>query len=386
MKKAVVVVPTYNESGTIINTLNVLLSVFEKIKTWQMEVLVVDDTSPDKTYELVAAFAKTHPDVQLFINKKKAGLGGAYIKGMDYAFSTLGADVAFEFDADLSHDATKIPLFLKSIEAGNELVLGSRYIQGGSIPSNWGLHRKILSRGANLLITLVFFDFSIRDWTSGYRAVTKKVYYEVVPLLQDERFSGYTFQIGFLYHALRKGFKIDPNIAYHFTDRVVGESKIGPEYIKNTLLFILRMRIKEILASKIVKFVLVGGIGTVIQLSTLFLWRMLASYEVATFLSIECAVISNFLLNNLWTFADKKLQLSEFPAKFLQFNLASFGSILIQFVIALVGKNLFGLHPLFRVPFLGVIDTAVVYAVTGILLGMIWNYFAYSKFIWKSAK
>lgn len=384
MKRAIIIIPTYNERQTIEKTLTVLLEVFKTIKNWKMSVLVVDDTSPDKTFELVEELSKQHSSIHLLINKQKSGLGGAYLKGMEYAFSKLDADAVFEFDADLSHDPKKIPLFLESLDKGNQLVLGSRYIPGGSIPREWGLHRKFLSRVGNWVIAIILTDFRVKDWTSGYRALTKDVFKAVSPMLQSERFFGYAFQIGFLYYALKLGFKVDPNIAYHFKDREVGESKIGPEYIKNTLEFILKMRIKEIIKHKIFKFAMVGGLGALVQLVTLELWRLIVPYEVASILAIECAVLSNFILNNIWTFADSKLSVGEFPLKFVQFNLASAGSIGIQFVIALLGKNLIGIHQLFVLPVLNkVIDTGILFAVIGILVGMVWNFFAYTKFIWK---
>jgi dolichol-phosphate mannosyltransferase len=389
MKQAVVIIPTYNERGNIEKTIAALLAVFKTITDWKMDVLVVDDTSPDKTYELVGEISQKHKQVHLYINKKKAGLGGAYLKGMEYAFSKLNADVVFEFDADLSHDPSKIPLFLKSMDAGSDMVLGSRYVPGGSIPQNWGLHRKILSVTANLIIMVVFTNFSIRDWTSGYRAITKKVYTAVHPLVQSDQFSGYAFQIGFLYHALRKGFKIDPNIPYHFVDREIGESKVGPEYIKNTLFFIFKMRLKEILQTKLFKFAFTGGIGALVQLTSLQIWWSMfafsaSRYEVANFLSIETAIFSNFLINNGWTFADTKIERADAPKKFLQFNLASAGSIIIQMLIAFSGKRLIGLFDMFTIPLVHLtINTGMIFAVIGILVGMTWNFFAYTHFIWK---
>lgn len=384
MKRAIVIIPTYNESLTIEKTIDVLLGVFKKITDWKMEILVVDDTSPDKTYELVDRISKKHSQVNLLVNKQKSGLGGAYLKGMTHAFSELKADAVFEFDADLSHDPNKIPLFLKSLDKGNQLVLGSRYIKGGSIPPEWGLHRKLLSIGANLLIPLILTDFRVRDWTSGYRALTKEVFEAVHPYLQGEKFSGYAFQIGFLYYALRLGFKVDPNIAYDFKDRLEGESKIGPEYIKNTLEFIVKMKIKEIVKHKFFKFVIVGGLGAIIQLVTLQLWRQATPYQLAFFLAIECAVISNFILNNIWTFSDSTIAAKDLPLKFIQFNIASSGSIIIQQILAFIGEFVIGIHPLLTLPFINYgVDTGDLYAVLGILLGMAWNFFAYTKFIWK---
>ncbi len=387
MQKAIVVVPTYNERENVQVLIPQLLDVFKSVKQWQLEILIVDDTSPDKTYEVVARLAEAHPQVHLLVNAKKAGLGGAYIKGMAHAFDKLKADVVFEFDADLSHDPSKIPLFLAKIDQGYDLVLGSRYIKGGGIPADWGFHRKFLSVVGNMVIMVVLTNFSIRDWTGGYRAIRRQVYQTVVPLLNSERFFGYTFQIGFLYNAVKKGFKV-AEVPFVFKDRTSGQSKLGPEYIKNTLIYIMKVRLQEIMTHRIFKFAVVGGIGAVVQLTTLNLWRLFLPYQVSYFFSAECAVLSNFILNNIWTFSDKKLGLAEIPLKFLKFNLASVGSIGIQQVIALIGEFLIGLFTLFTLPILMLkVDTGSVYAVVGILLGMMWNFFAYNKFIWtKGAK
>lgn len=392
MQKAVIIIPTYNERENVKLVIPKLLHVFQSIKNWDMHILVVDDSSPDKTYEVVQEIEKKEKKVELFLNKKKSGLGGAYLKGMDHAFYKMNASVVFEFDADLSHDPSKIPEFLKQIDTGADMVLGSRYIEGGGIPKDWGIHRKFLSITGNAIIALVLTNFSIKDWTTGYRAITKKVYEAVSPAMKSERFSGYTFQIGFLHNAVMHGFKI-VEVPFQFIDRTNGKSKLGPEYIKNTLLYIFRARIKSLLQNRIIKFVIVGGVGALTQLLTLQLYRFLlpdftfifiTKYLLATFLSIETSVLSNFMLSNMWTFADRKLALHNYPAKFLQFNLASFGSILIQLIIAFIGQFAIGIFPLFTVPFINfTVDTGVIYAIVGILIGMFWNFFAYNRFIWK---
>ncbi len=395
MQKAIVIIPTYNEAGNLPITIKKLAEVFQKIADWQMQILVVDDCSPDGTAKIVKNLQKKYTFLKLLINKKKAGLGAAYLKGMDQAFNQLGADLIFEFDADLSHDPHKIPAMLNQINAGSDLVLGSRYIAGGSIPQNWGLHRKFLSVFGNLFIRLVMWDFSINDWTTGYRAIKKEVYQAVANELESERFFGYTFQIGFLHKARRKKFKIS-EVAFAFKDREIGKSKIGPEYIKNTLLYIMKVRIQEIFKSRVFKFAAVGAIGALIQLSSLELYRFLlpnfhylflTTYLIATILSIETAIISNFIFNNFWTFADRKLKKSSIPKKFLKFNLTSGGSLLIQMLIAAIGENTLGLFTLFTLPIVLIkVDTGMIYAIAGILLGMFWNFFAYNAFIWKKKK
>lgn len=390
MKKAIVIIPTYNEKGNIAQTVEALSEVFKEIKSWEMKILVVDDSSPDGTSELVAELQKKFKFLELLINKKKSGLGGAYLSGMNHAFNKLNSDIVFEFDADLSHDPKKIPAFLTKIDQGYDMILGSRYIPGGSIPENWGFHRKFLSVVGNRFINFLMLDFSIRDWTTGFRAIKKEVYLAIEKEMHSELFSGYTFQIGFLHKTLRKGFKI-AEVPFEFKDRVIGNSKIGPEYIKNTLLYLMKVRIKELLENRIVKFALVGFFGAAIQITTLQLWRLIFSSEksfvFANFLSIETAIVSNFIWSNLWTFKDRKLEAKQIPLSFLTFNLSSGGSILIQTAIAAFTSNVIGLLPIFTVPFINfIVDTGTISAIIGIFIGMFWNFFAYNTFIWKKKK
>lgn len=394
MQKAFIIIPTYNERENIQKVIPILLKIFSKIKTWDMQILVVDDSSPDKTADVVREYEKKDKRVHLFLNKHKAGLGGAYLKGMDHAFHKLNADVVFEFDADLSHDPEKIPLFLEKIDQGYDLVLGSRYIPGGGIPEDWGLHRKFLSVVGNLTIQFVLFDFRIRDWTGGYRAITREVYESVQVELQSERFSGYTFQIGFLTKAVRKGFKVT-EIPFKFVDRTIGESKLGMEYIKNTLLYIFRLRVREITQHRLFKFMMTGGVGALIQLFSLqifraflpeFTWLFFSTLNVSNFLANEVAIVSNFTLNNLWTFSDRQITTEEIPHKFLEFNLTSAGSIIIQFVAVRALEALFGIFPIITVPIINYpFDSGTAYVMLGILIGMFWNFFAYNTFIWKKA-
>lgn len=393
MNTAVIIIPTYNEAENIEKTLLAIDAVRSDIPNgWKLQVLIVDDTSPDGTAEVVKKIQKKLPYVFLVSNPKKSGLGGAYLKGMDEAFMKLKADVIFEFDADLSHDPKKIPAFLQKIDQGYDFVLGSRYIPGGGIPEDWGFHRKFLSVVGNWFIMLVLTNFKIRDWTTGYRAIRKSVYDAVKEEMHSDRFSGYTFQIGFLHKAVRRGFNI-AEVPFKFVDRTYGESKLGMEYIKNTLMYIVKVRLQEFMQMRAFKFVMVGGLGAVIQLSSLHFYRYLlpinhvpglTAYQEATLLSIETAIISNFILNNLWTFSDRKLSLIQLPYKFVQFNLTSLGSLVIQFLISSGGERFIGLFTIIRLP-IGHIefDTGFVYAVIGILAGMFWNFFAYSKIIWK---
>ena len=380
----VVIIPTYNEVGNISAVTHALGTIFRKLPSYNCVILFVDDQSPDGTSQAIRRLIRELTFVRLLSNKRKSGLGNAYKKGMNYAITKLDADIVFEFDADLSHDATKIPSMLASIESGSDMVMGSRYMAGGGIPPDWGIHRKFLSIMGNLFIRTVMFNFKITDWTTGFRAIRRQVVETVTPLLGGQTFSGYTWQVGFLIRTLQKGFTVT-EVPFIFRDRTSGKSKLGPEYIINNLIFIMKLRLHDLLHSRILKFVLVGGFGSLVQFVFLYLYRMfIHSFQLANFLSIETAILSNFTWSNLWTFADRKLQASAIPGKFLQFNLASFGSIVIQLIVAFLGERFIGLHPLFALPLINLpVDTGVMFAVTGIAIGMFWNFFAYSYFVWK---
>lgn len=384
--KVVVISPTYNEKGNIIRLCQKLIDdVFTTVPTqYDCHILIVDDSSPDGTGKEVERLTKSYPQLHLLTNPKKMGLGNAYTKGMRHAIDNLKADIVFQFDADFQHDPTRIPVMLTELEKDNDIVLGARYIPGGSIPDTWGFHRKFLSVVGNWIIRIVITHFTIHDWTTGYRAIRKEVVEDVLPELSSDSFMGYTFQIGFLHKAVRKGYKV-AEVPLKFIDRTYGKSKLGTEYIKNTLLYIFRVRYQEISQSRVFRFGVVGTIGALVQLVSLQLFRQFIPFVVANLFAIEMAILSNFIFNNLWTFSDRQLSFGELPGKFLTFNVASFGSIAIQEIVAIVGAHLIGLFPLFTI--LGYeIDTGILYAVIGIGVGMVWNYTAYNRFVWKVHK
>src|SRR3989344_3564837 len=149
--KAVIILPTYNERDNIKTMLAHLVEVTRLIKGYTFTILVVDDTSPDGTQEEVMEFAKTHDNVKV-LSGKKEGLGKALLRGMTYAVDTLGADIIGQMDADLSHDPASLPQFFQKISEGADFVVGSRYIPCGSIPENWGIHRKIFSVVGNSIV------------------------------------------------------------------------------------------------------------------------------------------------------------------------------------------------------------------------------------------
>lgn len=375
MNKAIVIVPSYNEKNNVEPLVKRVEEVFKAVKNWDLGILYVDGNSPDGTGEEVIKQSKIYKNIELLTEKKKAGLGAAYLYAMDYAFNKLKADVVFEFDADLSHDPKKIPDFLKKIDEGYDIVLGSRYIPGGSIPSNWGISRKIMSVLGNLVASLIMTDFSIRDWTGGYRALKKWVYEEFKNKIGDT--SSYSFQIQILYYAKRANAKIT-EVPFGFIDRVSGKSKMPKlAYITSSLSFLITKRVREIIKSKFMKFAIVGFIGYLINASSLFLfqnvllWPILISWLIST----ELAIISNFTWNNLWTFKAKKITGDSLAKKFLQFNGTSLGALTIQTTMGTLGNLIFGVG-----------SSQIILPFIIVFMVLPYNYFMYNVVIWKTWK
>lgn len=373
MKKAVIILPTYNEKGNIDRIISVLATeVFPKIKDWEMEILVVDDTSPDGTADIVRQLSKKYKNVHLIVGPKD-GLGAAYIRGMEYAIKELDADVLFEMDADFFHDPYKVPEFLEKIDAGYDFVIGTRYSGGGSIPSNWALKRKFYSIIGNFLVRSIFMRFSIHDWTGGYRAIKKEVFIKERNKLSI--FKGYRFQVGFLHTAVQDGYKI-AEIPFHAKDRTAGTSKMeGAETIIDTLSYVITARIKELFFGKFGKFLVVGGVGFILNAIVLQVLVKSGWHPAsANLVGAALAIFSNYNFNNLWTFKHEKTKtVSSYMRKLIGFYASSsFGVIVIQTGTIFLGTHFIGEQYYF------------LYFIFGTGLLLIWNFTMYSKFIWKN--
>lgn len=243
--KTVVIIPTYNERENIERLINRIRQVSKKIPRWSVEILVVDDNSPDGTAEVVKKISRRAREVHLMLRGAKEGLGAAYLAGMHEAFDKMKAEVCVIMDADLSHNPEYLPKFLEKIEEGSDFVVGSRYIKGGAIPKNWGMHRKFLSYFGNKTTSLLIGKENLSDWTSGYRAIKKEVYKKVVPRLEgNKRFRGYTFNISFAYQTCELGF-VTSQVPIKFTDRTEGKSKLGLEYLFHTPVFLIQIRLNK---------------------------------------------------------------------------------------------------------------------------------------------
>ncbi|MFH1186733.1 MAG: glycosyltransferase [Candidatus Levyibacteriota bacterium] len=371
--KIVIIIPTYNEKGNIDRLIPILEEeIFPQIKNHDMNILIADDNSPDQTAEDVKKLMKKYKNLDL-IQGEKYGLGAAYVRAMTYAVEKMGAEIMFEMDADLSHNPKKIPDFLKKIDEGYDFVIGTRYSDGGSIPSNWGLHRKAFSVLGNLIVRCVLMKFSIHDWTGGFRAIRKEVFLKE----KDEltAFRGYTFQVSFLHKTARDGFKI-AEVPIAFTDRTLGKSKIvASEYIVDLLKYIFSTKINEIIYGSFGKFLVVGGIGFILQAVILktMVEGMHISPTISNLAGAVVAIFSNFNLNNLWTFNKERVtEISKYLWKLLSFYATSAtGVIFLQTGTIYLGEIFFGRKYYF------------LYFLVGTAILLVWNFSMYRFVIWR---
>ncbi|ACF13874.1 Dolichyl-phosphate beta-D-mannosyltransferase [Chloroherpeton thalassium ATCC 35110] len=235
--KTLVIIPTYNESENI----NTVIDVVMGLSIEDLDILVVDDNSPDGTGETVKKIAVKNNHLKLIQREGKLGLGTAYVRGFQYAIEHK-YDYIMEMDADLSHDPTMIPFFLKAMHDA-DLVIGSRYM-GGEVANvvNWPLRRLVLSKGASIYTRMVT-GLPVYDTTAGFKCFRRKVLEAIN--LDDIHSGGYSFQIEVNFKVWRKGFRIK-EIPIVFVDRTVGKSKMSRRIIWEAILMVWRLRLKQL--------------------------------------------------------------------------------------------------------------------------------------------
>jgi len=230
--KALVVIPTYNEKE---NIQNIVTAVFAQ--NLGVDILVVDDSSPDGTGAIVQAMQKSNPKLHLLTRPGKQGLGRAYIAGFNWGMEN-GFDVLTEMDADFSHRPEDLGPLLAKLQ-DHDFAVGSRYVAGGRTV-NWGLLRKIISRGGGIYSRMIL-GFPLNDWTGGFNAWKKEVLQGID--LSTVTSNGYSFQIELKYKAMKKGFK-GAESPIVFEDRRVGHSKMSMKIVLEAFYRVWLMRFK----------------------------------------------------------------------------------------------------------------------------------------------
>ena len=235
MEKILVVIPTYNESDNLPRLIPDVLS-----QAPDLEILVVDDHSPDGTAEIVRRFMERDPRVHLLERPTKAGLGSAYVAGFKYALQHA-YEFVFEMDADFSHNPKEIPTFLEKIREC-DLVLGSRYTNGVRV-LNWPIQRLLLSYSANVY-TRIMTGLPLNDATGGFKCFRRSVLESIN--LDRVKSNGYAFQIEMSYMAWKKGFRI-AEVPIVFLDRRAGSSKMSKQIVYEALYMLWTLRLRSLL-------------------------------------------------------------------------------------------------------------------------------------------
>jgi dolichol-phosphate mannosyltransferase len=226
--RTLVVLPTYNEAATIEEVLRRARAALP-----QAEILVVDDGSPDGTADLTEKVGEVIGGVHVMRREKRMGLGDAYRAGFTWGLD-LGAEALVEMDSDLSHDPAALPTIVAGL-VDHDLVIGSRYVPGGSVP-RWGLHRLLLSRAGNWYSKRML-GLSVADSTSGFRAYRAGALRSIK--LDEVRADGYGFQIEMTYRVSQNGGRV-LEVPIRFVDRTLGESKMSGRIVVEALVLVTR--------------------------------------------------------------------------------------------------------------------------------------------------
>ncbi len=334
--KVSIIIPTYNEAENIGGLINKVENILKNY--YDYEILVVDDNSPDKTYEIVDRISKNNPHIKLILRKEKKGLSSAIIDGVKRA----SGNIIVVMDADFQHPPEIIPKLIESLK-NYDIAIASRYKKGGKI-EGFSFYRKIVSKGATLLAKILVPEVNrTSDPMSGFFAFKK----DAVNLNKLNTI-GYKILFEILYK--------NPNlrvidIPYTFKNRNKGKSKLGMKEIFEFL-------IHAIINSRIIKFAVVGAMGTIVNLGVMYLLLNKGMfYDYASAIAIETSILFNFIFNDKWTFKDRKGR--SLISRVLRYNLMVGPSgVTIFFVMELLTK-LLKIYPLIG-QFIGIIFGFIV--------------------------
>jgi dolichol-phosphate mannosyltransferase len=348
-----VVVPTYNERDNIVELIR---RIDNALKGIDYEVVVVDDNSPDGTADVAEGLSKDYP-VRVVRRPGKLGLATAVLDGVR---SSRG-DYVVVMDADLQHPPEVIPKMYEELIKGYDIVIASRYVVGGSV-GGWGLTRRLISKTAILIAKLLIPKVrGIEDPISGFFMFRKEV-------LEGVSLSPKGFKI--LLEVLVKGrYSRVSEVPYTFGVRVRGTSKLSSKELINYITHLLTLTPYKTL----LKFLVVGSIGTLVNLSVLYVLRYFLSVEhlIASALSIEASIINNYILHELWTFKDRRL--GSWLVRLLKFHGSTTLAVTTQYVVSQLLHYVLGVE-------------SIISQFVGILLGFVINYILSTRFVWRRFK
>lgn len=370
--KVVIIIPTFNEAAIIKQTLHKLFIEIAKLQPYDVAVIVFDSHSADKTQAIVQALMTKYQNLYLLNEPEKTGLGSAYVQAMKVVMQRFKADIILEYDADGSHQPKYLARLLATIKAGAHVAIGSRYIKGGGLATDWPLYRRIISRCGNLLAQFILTP-RYKDWTSGFRAT--KAFFLQQAINKQFISSQFAYKIELFWRLHKLDARI-VEVPIIFVDREAGVSKFPRNNILESLKVVFTLRLKEL--QTYVRMCYIGLTGLLVQFVAFNFLRSFFNPIFSNGISIELAIIINFFFHNTLTFRAQKIGLSKFKTmikKIFQFNALSFGSLVCQIIFtALVMPQIFGIR---------LLENTVV--LLGIILGSIINYFGYTRLVWGKA-
>ena len=362
-----IVVPTFNESKSVGEIVARLSAILESRLPGRYEIIVVDDDSPDRTWEVAAGLMSKIPSLRVVRRIGERGLSSAVIRGWQAA----RGEVLGVIDADLQHPPEALLTLLSEMDRGAEIAVASRHVEGGGV-SEWSMLRRIVSRGAQLIGLLILPDVvgRVADPMSGYFLVRRSVLsgVELHPM-------GYKILIEVLGRARVRWIS---EVPYVFKERELGESKVTRKVYLDYLRHLIALRWAKIPLTRFLRFALVGLSGVVVDMTVLFLlsdptmlaWGLTRSKLIAA----ELAIVNNFLWNDLWTFRDRAQDRRRLARlrRFAKFQLICLMGVVINTLLLNVLFNLFEIDRY-------VANAIAIAAVTG------WNYWLNLKISWRAA-
>ena len=363
------IIPTYNERD---NIAVLVPKISDALAGFKYEIIFVDDNSRDGTAEMADSLKDKYP-IKVIVRKGKKGLASAVVDGLEHA----SGGTVLVMDADLQHPPEVIPDLLAAIEKGADIAIASRYVEGGGC-QGWGLLRRLISKGAIFLSHLLLpATRRAKDPVSGYFAFKKEV-------VKGARLNPFGFKILMEIMVMGK-YESVTEVPFTFVTRQKGESKLNArqqiDYLKH--IFSMMRRSGELL--RFIKFALVGGSGVLVNYGLYFLLTRVAGFaplddaakgdilsgNLAMAISIETSIITNFVLNNYFTFADRNRKgIIALLSRLFNFNLICLIGGLIQIGVANLLTIALGLYDLIAIPI-------------AILFAMLWNYLLNNWWTWR---
>jgi dolichol-phosphate mannosyltransferase len=350
-----IIIPTYNEQANIVPLLK---RIHQALSGYNYEILIVDDNSKDGTAEVALSLVSRYP-VKVLVRQKERGLATAVVHGLKYATG----QIIGVMDADLQHPPETIPEMIKALQNGADMVLASRYIEGGGCP-HWGLSRRVISRVALMVSHLLLpATRQVKDPLSGFFMFRRQ---NIAPAKLKP--IGYKISLEIM---LVGKFRHVVEVPYIFEGRSAGKSKLSPRQQIDYLKHILSLMTRTGELTRFAKFCAVGLSGIIVNQGLLWLLTEFVGlrYYVSAIFGIEASIISNFILNDYFTFTDRRTGKS-FLARLLKFNLTCLAGAGIQYGLFLLFTSVFGIYYL--------ISNLIAIAVA-----FLWNYLVSSWWTWK---